>query len=244
MKGMECFLHVNKQHNAQARNYWEQSFKLDENSVLTLTLLGWTHLFDFIYSWSESPLESFSKAEEFVNKALSLNDSLDGPHVLMAWLHLYKKEYNEAIEEAKRAVALNPNGADSLALLGFIAQMVGEIETAIRNLNKAFRLNPIPPLYYYYFLGGAYYFDGQYEKAVEIINRSISVDSEVLIPYPTLICCYIELNKYDKAKKAVKKIQEIDPNYSLEYQMSVLPIKDIAQLDKYIGNLRKAGLPD
>ena len=90
----------------------------------------------------------------------------------------------------------------------------------------------------------AYSFAEQYEKAIEILNQSLSIDPEALTPYLTLTSCYIELNDFDKAQKAAKKILEIDPNFSLEYHKEVLPIKDKAELERYIGNLRKAGLPE
>ena len=107
--------------------------------------------------WNDSPSESLAKTEEFANKALSLNDSLDAPHSLMSWIHLFKKEYDKAILSIKKAVDLNPNGADAIAHLGFINSMTGEPEKAIRNLKKAFRLNPIPSPHFYHYIGYAYY---------------------------------------------------------------------------------------
>jgi len=244
MRGMECFFRVNRQNNAQAHNLFTQASKLDNRSAMLFALIGWTHLYDFVYSWGESPSISFEKTEIFSKKALSLNDSLYVAHLLMGWIHMYKKEYDKAIEEAKKAVALNPNGADSHAHLGFMLCMAGEIEKAIRNLKKAFRLNPIPPPYYYHFLGSAYSYDKQYEIAIEILNQSINIDPEPITPYLSLTSTYIEIENLEQAKISAKKILEIDPSFSLEYHKNVIPYKDKTELDRYIGSLRKAGLPD
>ena len=59
LKGVECFYRINRQHNAQARKFFEQALKLEETSALLFAMLGWTHIFDFVYSWSESPLDIF-----------------------------------------------------------------------------------------------------------------------------------------------------------------------------------------
>ncbi len=186
----------------------------------------------------------FCKIGKNANKAIALNSTHDLPHLLLGWIHLYKKEHDKAIEAGKQAIILSPNGANAHAHFGFIAHMAGEIEVAIRNLKKAFRLNPLPPSYYYHFLGGAYAFDRQYDKVLEILNQSLSIDSETLLPYLYLTSVYIELNNLDQAKISANKILEIDPNFSTEYHKNVLPLKDKTELDRYIGNLRKAGLPD
>lgn len=243
-RGLDYFYHSNRQHNAQARRFFEQASKLEETSAFAYSLLGWTHLMDFLNNWSESPLESFVEAEKNAQKALALNDSFDTPHTLLGWIHLFKKEYEKAILVAKQAVALNPNGADALAHLGFITSMAGEQEKAIRNLKKAFRLNPIPPIFYYHFLGAVYHDVKNYNKAIEILNQGISIDPETLTPYPILISCYIELNQFDEARRLSKKVLEIDPDFSLVYYKDIQLFNDQAANDRYIENLRKAGLPD
>jgi len=217
---------------------------LEETSALVHSLLGFLHVFDLMFNWSDSPAESFVEAEEYAQKALALNDSLDIPHQLMAWVHLVKKDYNKAILEANRGVALNPNGADTLVTLGFITCMAGEPEKAVIHLEKAFRLNPIPLSYYYHLLGLAYLSTDQYEKAVEILNKGISIDPELLPANIHLTSCYFELNEIDKAQSSAKRVLEIDPNFSLSYYKDMLPIKDQTVSERYIENLRQAGLPD
>ena len=126
--------------NWQDQFGFTQAFKIEKTSALIHSFLGFSHWVDSISNWSDSPTESFVKAESYVQKALSLNDSLDVPHFLLGMIHLYKKEWEKAIIEAKRAVALNPNGADALAALGYISCYAGEAEEAILHLQKAFRL--------------------------------------------------------------------------------------------------------
>jgi adenylate cyclase len=243
-RGLDCLYHFNRQHNAQARRFFEQASKLEDTSAFAYSLIGWTHLMDLFNNWSESPLESFVEAEKNAQKALALNDSYDTPHILLGWIHLFKREYDKAIAMAKQAVALNPNGADALAHLGFITSMAGEQEKAIRNLNKAFRLNPMPPVFYYHFLGAVYHDVKNYNKSIEILNQGISIDSETLTPYPILISCYVELNQFDEARRLSKKVLEIDPDFNLVYYKDIQLLNDQSANDRYIENLRKAGLSD
>jgi len=243
-RGLKCFLRFNKQDNAKARRFFEQTIKLEETSAQPHAMLGFSNMSDFQFNWSDSPAESFVEAEKCAQKALSLNDSLDTPHLLLGWIYLFKKKYNKAITEANRAVALNPNGADSLAVLGYITSYAGEPEKAIIYLQKAFRLNPVPLIHYYHFLGAAYVSTGQYEEAIAILKQSISIDSETITPYLTLISAYMFLNEFEHAKKVAKKVLEIDPNFSLQYHKSVFMLKGQARRERYVEALRKAGLPE
>ena len=52
--------------------------------------------------------------------------------------------------------------------IAYTLSFIGETKEAIRLLNIAFRLNPVPPTYYYHFLGMAYRNDSQYEKAIAL----------------------------------------------------------------------------
>lgn len=90
----------------------------------------------------------------------------------------------------------------------------------------------------------SYRYVKKHEKAIEILNQCLSINPEYLHAYLPLTACYIELNDIDKAQKAARKILELDPNFSLEYLKEVLPIKDKDELELFIGNLRKAGLPE
>jgi len=243
-RGLECFFRFTKQDNEKARLFLEQGIKIEETSALIHSMLGYTHWMASLSNWSDSPIETFINAEECARKALALDDSLDVPHFLLGMIHLFKKEWNRAIIEAKRAVALNPNGADALAALGHIMCYAGEPEEAILHLHKAFRLNPVPLIFYYHILGIAYRLAGQYENAVDILNQGIGIDPETFTPYLSLTMCYITLNEFENARKAVKKLLEIDPTFSLEYFKGIYPVRDQARREKDIEILRKAGLPE
>jgi adenylate cyclase len=243
-RGMECFNRFNRHDNAQARLFFKEASILDELSAVIYALIGLTHFFDLFYNWSDSPAESFAEAEKNANKALALNASLDLPHMLLGFVHLIKKEYDKAVSEAKQAVSLNPNGAYALSALGYITCLTGDPKKGITLTKKAIRLNPIPPSRDYHILGLAYRMTGQYEKAIEILNHSLKIDPEALTPYITLASCYIELNQFENARKAAKKVLEIEPHFSLEYHQITFPVKDQALLNKHIDALRKAGLPE
>ena len=201
-------------------------------------------MLDLLYGWSKSPKNSLEKAKKNVEKAISLNASLDMSHTLLGWIYLFERQHEKAIKEAELAIELNPNGAEAHAHYGFILLCSDKTELSIKILKRALRLNPIPPPHYYIFLAMAYRIIGQYEKAIELSHKCLIDNANQLAQYLTLAASYGATNRIKEAKLAVKEILSISPSFSVEYYGRMLPYKNQATLDDYIKALRKAGLPD
>jgi adenylate cyclase len=244
VRGSECFFRINEKDNKQARQFFKEAINLDKAFAMPYAMLGFTHMFDLVFKWSESPLQSFEETEKNANKALTLNDSLDLAHSLLGWNYLFKRQYDEAIKKGERAIELNPNGAEAHAHLGFFCIFTEKTELAIKLLKRAFRLNPIPPTYYYDLLAIAYRNIGEYEKAIELCTKGLSGNPDNLSVTLTLTITYSLLNRTEEAQKAAEEVLRIDPNFSLEYYAMTIPYKHKETGDKFVKALRQAGLPE
>ena len=71
-----------------------------------------------------------------------------------------KREYDKAIAEGERAVALNPGGTNVLVSYADCLMSAGRPEEAILLFQKAIRLNPFGPSLLYRGLGAALRHDG------------------------------------------------------------------------------------
>jgi adenylate cyclase len=243
-RGADCFFRLNEKDNKQARQFFQQAINIDKAYVSPHVLLGFTHLFDMIYGWSKSPIESFVQAEKCAEHALAINDSYDGAHMLLGWIYLFKRQHDKAIKEGERAIELNPNGALAHATLAYILCMSDNAELAIKLLYRAIRLNPIPPPHFYLFLAIAFGSVGAHEEAIKFAEKSLIGNSDQIQPYISLAASYSSLNRIHEAQHAAEEILRIDPNFSLEYLAKTVPYKNQETLDKVIDALRKAGLPE
>ena len=207
-------------------------------------MMGFTHMLELLYGWSASPLQSFEEAENYVEKALALNDSLDIAHIISGWVYLFKRQHDEAIKEGERAIELNPNGAEAHVQFGFILCLSDKTELGIKLFKRAIRLNPIPQSHYYHFLAMAYRNNGQYEKAIKLSNKALSGSPDQLSAHLTLVASYSSVNRTEEAHKAVEEVLRINPTFSLEYYAKTLPYKNQETTDKYVEALREAGLPE
>ena len=244
MRGADYIFRYNEKNNKQAQGFFREAISIDTEYASAYVFLGYTHMLDLLYGWSKSPKNSFEKAKKNVEKAISLNASLDMSHTLLGWIYLFERQHEKAIKEAELAIELNPNGAEAHAHYGFILLCSDMTELSIKILKRALRLNPIPPPHYYIFLAMAYRIIGQYDKAIELSHKCLIDNANQLAQYLTLAASYCAVNRIEEAKLAVKEVLSISPSFSVEYYGRMLPYKNQATLDDYIKALRKAGLPD
>jgi adenylate cyclase len=92
---------------------------------------------------------------ELARKAVSLDDSHPCGYEVLSYIHAMTRQYDKAIAEAERAIALDPNGADAHVALGYALRIAGRPEEAIVCIKKAIRSNPIAPGHYFHQLGCA-----------------------------------------------------------------------------------------
>jgi adenylate cyclase len=241
LQGVPYFYRFNKEGNIQARQMFEEAIALDPKNPGAYTLLGWTYLMEMWFGLSESPGKSMARAAELAQKALALNDTLDLPHSLLANIYLLSRQYEKAVTEAERAVALNPNGADAHAHLGMTLNYVGRRKEAIALLTKAIRLNPIPPNWYSFTLGEAYFLAGQYEEAVAAYKRVLHDNPDDMRAHTGLAATYGLWGREEEARAAAAEVLRVEPKFSVEY-VKTLPFKNKADKELLIEALRKAGL--
>jgi tetratricopeptide (TPR) repeat protein len=155
---------------------------------------------------------------------------------------MFKRPYERAIAEAERAIALDPNRAGAYSQLGVVLSMVGRHQEAIAPLEKAIRINPMAPSIYFRRLGGAYRFIGRYEEAIVQYKKAINLSPDALYPHLGLAATYCEAGRDAEARAEALEALRIQPELFLESLAKRFALKNKADIDRFIGALRKAGL--
>ncbi len=79
-----------------------------------------------------------------------------------------------ALAEYEKAITLNPNQSDVLAMMSVVMTLSGSAEEAIEWLEKAKRLNPYHPVWYDWNGCIVYFMARHYEKALRSTLRETS----------------------------------------------------------------------
>jgi non-specific serine/threonine protein kinase len=153
------------------------------------------------------------RAEEYATKALILDPESPQAHFVVAmingWVHGNVRDY---IRGLKTALTLNPNYVDALILLAGLATMsVGKISVAIPFVQRVKQIDPLGS-WNYWLQGRLYFFNGQYELAVEQFRQNHQLDPDNLIVRFFYALTLTYTKKLDEAFSIINHCKQVAPD--------------------------------
>lgn len=225
-----------------AQQNYENAIALDSQYGAAYARLGETYFIEWYLQGNRDQRQLLERAFELTQRAVALNDTLPLPHAMLGIICVWKKQHEQALIEAKRAVILDPNFAEGYFHLSAVLSFTGLPEEAIKAAEKAIRLNPRHPDVYLFNLAAYYRVAGRYEEALAL-GKKFQARQPDYRPLPLhLAVCYTELDRLEEAQAEAGKVLRINPNFSLEGYKLFWPMKDSAIMERTLTALRKAGL--
>ena len=188
--------------------------------------------------------EARERALKLAKKAIELDQSSPPVYWSLGYVHLFRKEYEEAEAAARQATNLSPNYADGYGLLAFISNWRGKAKDAARYIKKAIALNPYHTFDYPWNLGFAYYTLGRYDEASHALQQALVKNPSVLYPRLFLTACYVRLGQQDDAEWEIEQVKMQQPSPTLSLLANTLPFENQSQMIAFLDDLRKGGLPE
>lgn len=242
LKASEHFIKFNKDSNILARQKYEELIDLEPEFAAAHGALSATYFVEPWFGWTDSPQQSIAKAFEHSQKSLALDDFNAWAHAIMGTCYLIMQQWENAIAEGERAVALGPNMADTHALVAMTLKSVGRVDEALAMIEKAIRLNPMAPEWYLHELATHYRLLGRYEEAIAVLKQNLDHNPDYVMSRINLTATYSMAGKLDQARAQAKEVLRNIPDFSAEQFMKGFPYKDQKIIDDFIDNLCKAGL--
>ncbi len=233
---------------AQAQDLFEQALRLDRNLPAAQVGLARTLAEQVWGHWSSAPTEQLARADNTVTQVLAAFPSDAMAHYVKGEILKGRKEFDAAIGEYEAAISDNRNLAPAYAAIGNAKTRIGRSEEAFAPLQAAIRLSPRDPQLsrWYFWVGHAYTHLAQDDAAIEWCTKSIAA-GPIWIAYVDLASAYAWTGRAAEAKSAVAKLTELMPGYTVDRwaheDWSDNPVF-LAQYQRIIAGLRKAGLPE
>jgi len=244
LRGHELFINAETEDVLeQAGAIWTEGLRKFPESSLLRVKLALYHLSRVWHYWSEDPAASIRQAERLVQEALSkpavTPQARRLGHWALAWAKQMKGDLPGAAVEAKAAIALAPYDSYMVSDLAVIPAMAGEPASAVALLEDMRSRDPNFDSYWN--LALAYYLTGDDERA---IGAALRIRSNSLDRYVMLASSYVRLGQMDEARAAIKKLLELEPNFTQSDVKDNYLYSDPSILERQTADLRNAGLPE
>ena len=179
-------------------------------------------------------------------------------HQVAAQMHLWGGRADDAIVEAQHAVDLNPNDADSRAVLAEMLIYSGRPEEALAAVAMARRLDPYNEARYAYLEGFARFGLEEFDAAAQLLERALELGSNFWPPATThreadcdpcelLLATYGYLGGRDDGIQAMRDWLAGtwgDHLAKVRTIVAMRPFKEPRDAERFAEGLRRAGQPE
>ncbi len=183
-------------------------------------------------------------AAELARKALELGDTTGYAHLVLALVHLANQEYEQAMTQATEGVAARPNCNGAYAIKSSVLNYLGRPQEAIEFAQYAVRLTPAYPAEFPAVLAAAYHDSGRYAEAIAAAKASLQLRNDDIDPMLMLAAASVAQGSLDEAREIAARVKHLDPTFRLTDFSATQPYRNPQDLERLIGRLREAGLPD
>ncbi len=254
-QGLDCYLKItqavgyfnglNIEDNSLARRIAEEAIAMCPENPEGYFVLGYIYFYDYMLGNTKSPRETIEKATELAKKTLAMDDSMEGAHTLLGWLYICKREYDKAVAEGERAMALDPSNHLALQAYASFLTFAGRPEEAFPLFQKAIRLSPFGPASEYVNFGHALRMTGRFEEAVSAYKKAIQIAPDRVDSHHNLAATYSMMGLEKEARAEVAEVLRRNPKFLLDSyakKPGILLYKEQSERDKVLDAMRKAGL--
>lgn len=140
-------------------------------------------------------------------------------HAELGQRHQLAGKIDEALEELKMSVKIDPRNASYQAALSSVYNSKGDFDRAIEVLNEAIKKNPKSPDLYYN-LGLSYYYQKNYSEALVHLEKGIKLAPQDTNLLNILGLCYHLTGRQNEAISTLQQALAIAPN-SLELKRNL-----------------------
>ena len=192
----------------KAVSCFEQAVKRDPDFAL-----GYTGLADCYNVMGKNgpgePGPNFERAKEFATKALELDENLAEAHAALAGvLNYYSHDWNRAEAEFRRAIELKPNYSPAHQWYSHLLGAQHRLREAEHEMAIAVQLDPFSVIMNHN-MGAAYYYQGDFDKAIEWFKRANDLDPSLLLASwgaTNIIQAYVLSGRIDEAAKELETV--------------------------------------
>ena len=230
--------------HAETRDCLERAVDLDPSYADAWSKLAFIYADEYAFAYNTRP-DALDRALAAAQKGVELDPSSQMTHWHLARTHFWRNEVNEAIVEADRALAINPNNAFVLAAAGvYMAPTSPEsLKRGVALTDKAMRIDPNPPGWYHVANILDRYANRDYEAArVESLKMNLP---GFFWTHVWRLAIYGQLERPEEADETMTKLLALYPSFAENSRVELEKFNMHPTLAEHVvEGWKKAGLFD
>ena len=165
-----------------AEQLFQKAIALDSNFAAAYSRLS-TVQSDMYWQYYERTEDNLVQSKTNAERALSLDPNLPEAHVAMGNYYYHGKlDYEPALQEYNEAIRLQPNNADAYSGIGAVQRRQDKVQQAVISFKKVYEIDP-RSFQSAFEIGLTYLLLREYEQAIQMIDRAISLKPDVVEAY-------------------------------------------------------------
>ncbi len=243
LKGRANLHRFEREQLLEAINCLEEAIEIDPNFADAYGYLSMCHLYGWIGLWSEFD-DNLQHALELAERGVALDGKSAIALTRLGWVQTFLVRFDQAVPNFENSVALAPNNAEVYADFGQVLNYWGDPKRGLEMLEKALSLETFAPPLWNFNLGRSYWLLHQYDEALVRFKQMVERSPSYTPAYVHLACAYVELDRLDDARAAIKTALEITPQLTLKQVAARYPYRLDEVRNRFLDSLRKAGLSE
>ncbi|MFY9317811.1 MAG: adenylate/guanylate cyclase domain-containing protein [Burkholderiales bacterium] len=227
--------------SAEARALLERVLTIDPGLAQAYAALAILRCTEFVNGWNSAGPDYLERALELARKASAINELEPTSHLALAITLMWLRRLDEAERAARRAIELDANFSQGHGVLGNVLHYSGRHEPSLQSFELALRLDPEMHLWIHA-CGRVLFILKRYEEAEATFKRRLIHMPRSDVTRAYLASLYGHTGRIEEARRFWRELMEINPDYTIEHTLRILPYSDPAPLEQFVEGLRKAGL--
>jgi TolB-like protein len=245
LRAIPAIYRLDRQSYELAGRMLAEATRLEPDYAPAYAWHAYWHLFQVGQGWAQNDAAVLARSEELASRAVALDPSDAQALAILghvrAFLH---HRVAEAVTLYERALALNPNLPMAWVFSALALSYRGEHAEALRRWDRYKRLAPLHP--------HAFFFDAARLVPLLMLRRLEDVDADArqvtslhagfTFPYKAWLSALGHLGRREQANEVRARLLLIEPDFDIRKARERAPLQSAADLDYYLGGLRRAGV--
>jgi TolB-like protein/Tfp pilus assembly protein PilF len=243
MRALSYYWRVTRQDNVVAQALLEKAIAIDPNYGQALGLLATSQTFSAHMGWAEVAI-GLPIAERAALSAILADGEDPWAHLALALVYLFNRRFDDSLTEFELALQLNPSFSLAQGYYGLALSYCGHWEEGDLAAQRALRLSPRDPLAAIYNGIAAYaqFIGRNYDEAMRLSREALRQRSDFVGAHRVLTAAAGMAGDMETARSALQELRRAQPNISLGWIATEMPMERQIDMEHYLEGLRRAGL--